>query len=149
MKKIEKMECPICFKICHQMINLECGHKLCRQCCRKWILNIQPTCPFCRKMTFYYNRTTRSFFIAKHVKEMMKNAWQQIVSEKNGKISIRIFVKFIETYFLFYIHIWRRPHLSRYVQYFRSICLTKQILKMTSLTISERDIIKHFISIYI
>lgn len=55
------MNCFICFNIinCKQKITLECNHYLCRKCSLKWFIN-HSTCPFCRKITYYYNRSLRS-----------------------------------------------------------------------------------------
>lgn len=44
---------------CRHKIILECNHYLCRKCSLKWFKN-HSTCPFCRQITYYYNRSLRS-----------------------------------------------------------------------------------------
>ena len=58
MKELEMNECQICYE--KNKIELECGHRLCLDCCIKHFRRNE-SCPYCRKMMYPNEDRTKEF----------------------------------------------------------------------------------------
>lgn len=46
----ENIECPICFEDKNSYIKINCNHKFCKSCLKKWGTEQSSTCPTCRQL---------------------------------------------------------------------------------------------------
>ena len=42
-------ECPICYNDKDNNVHLECNHKFCSSCIKRWLTEKEDSCPICRK----------------------------------------------------------------------------------------------------
>jgi len=96
------MECPICYHeirpLSPRTIRLECGHSLCLNCAKTWIVLRRPTCPICRQETHYFSRNTRSKSAAIRLKIKLDNS-TDLIQDYATTSSLPV---------------WRRPDMQQY-----------------------------------
>ena len=144
------MNCPICFKDIKKSslttVILECHHILCETCAKSWLLQKKMTCPLCRQETFYYDKNTRSKYISIQIKNELNQEWVSLLNTYEFKIPIKIFLQFIEKYFIQKDkkYIWYRQK-NKYLQiHFQKICILK-VLSKPHLKYKDRNMILSFI----
>lgn len=142
------MQCPICLNISKNEVRLECGHKFCFKCIKKWILHKKSNCPLCRQNTKYFNRNTRSYCIAKKIHTPAFHDWNYLINKYNKKIPVHIFIRFLNIYIIPYMNIWRRPHMKNFLRYMYNICIFKNVQQRICLTENEQEILKKFMTQY-
>ena len=142
------MNCPICLNFTKKQIKLECNHEFCFACIKKWILYKKSNCPMCRQNTKYFDRHTRSYSIAKQIRNPAINDWNYLIMKYNKKIPVYIFIRFLNIYIIPYMNIWRRPLMKEFLSYMYSICIFKNVRHRPCLTMQEQEIINKFMIQY-
>lgn len=46
----EDIKCPICFENKNNYVKINCTHKFCNECLKKWVTEQSDTCPTCRQL---------------------------------------------------------------------------------------------------
>jgi hypothetical protein len=104
------------------------------------------TCPLCRQETFYYDKNTRSKGLSDQMMEEIDTEWISILEMYKSKIPVKIFLQFIEKYFIQKEkkYVWYRQK-NKYIKtHFQFICFEKVLFKK-KLTNDEIQMMKSFI----
>ena len=95
------MECPICYELYDNGVQLVCDHGCCVQCFEKLITKNQLTCPLCRHNINYY------YFNNEKVRILIINKIKYIIPQINIQIYRNVIkyssLSFISGFFLKWI----------------------------------------------
>jgi Lon protease-like protein len=71
------LECPLCMRLFHDPIAINCGHTFCKNCLRR-ALALSPACPLCRYSCFLdISTATRNFTIEAIIRSLYPNEFTQ------------------------------------------------------------------------
>lgn len=108
-------QCFICYDKT-SLLNLECNHKLCFSCSKKWLLK-NASCPFCRQPSFFFDRSTRSQKYADDILHLFLSTMNDLLHAPNN-ISIDQYFLLLNQLILKNKHLWYRPIMNHFLSIF-------------------------------